>query len=216
MKNRPIKCTRCRHKHTEADLIERRSTSVAGLIDMVCPRCGCKSYYDCTPQVAWCWATGLIEIGDDLPTDASDGSGVIEIARGPRYALVERIDVLARHGYHGERFVPGVPEAQTQQDKIDALATWLTWCAKRKVPVGVMWGQMLEGHAVWAAVDNPFKAQRYGDRQLYHTDVASRVGAVKKFDADECHAALRVPGLQKTVEQAVHARLRRLEKEATP
>ncbi|TAN12925.1 MAG: hypothetical protein EPN34_03110 [Burkholderiaceae bacterium] len=149
MKNLQIKCTRCRHAHTEADRIERprprRSTSELQVYDRVCPRCGCKNYYDCTPQVAWCWSSGLIEIGDAMPADSSDGGGAIEIASGPKYALDAEIGVLARHAYQtGKLLVPGVPEADTPRAKGDALARWLAWCGKRKSRDGVVWAHMTE------------------------------------------------------------------------
>lgn len=83
------------------------------------------------PQVAWCWASGLIEIGDKLPPDGPNGGGAIQIAAGPAAALKLRLEVLARHGKgasDGQLLVPGVPEADTQQEKGDALAAWLKWC----------------------------------------------------------------------------------------
>ena len=139
----PVKCTRCRHMHTEADRITRprprRSTSAIQVSDMVCPRCGGHSYYDCTPQVAWCWASGLIDIGDALPPDGP-GGGAIEIATGPKYALKGQLSALARHGKGasaGKLLVPGVPEAEGQRAKGDALARWLAWCGQRKNRDGV-------------------------------------------------------------------------------
>lgn len=140
-----IKCTRCRHMHTEAERISlprpRRSTSEIQMSDTVCPRCGGKSYYDCTPQVAWCWASGLIEMGESMPPDSPGGGGAIEIARGPKYALKAQIGVRARRGYgdgRGQLLVPGVPEAPTQKAKADALARWLRWCGERKARDGVV------------------------------------------------------------------------------
>lgn len=140
-----VKCTRCRHTHAESDRVRRplprRSTSELQMDEWVCPRCGCKSFYDLTPQVAWCWATGLIEIGDAMPADAPDGGGAIEIASGPRYALKGRLSVLARHGQGasvGKLLVPGVPEASGQEAKGDALSAWLKWCGQRKSRDGVV------------------------------------------------------------------------------
>ena len=142
--NAPAKCTRCRHEHAEADRISRprprRSTSEIQVSDSVCPRCGCKSFFDCTPQVAWCWASGLIEIGDFLPPDAADGGGAIEIARGPKYALKGQIQAVARHGKGagaGQLLVPGIPEAESQEEKGNALSAWLAWCGKSKRRNGV-------------------------------------------------------------------------------
>ena len=138
----PVKCTRCRHACMESDWIDVPSKRYGGCTEKTCPRCGCKSYYDCRPQVAWCWATGLIDIGDSMPTDSADGSGAIEIARGPKYALKGRLEVVARHGYtKGQLLVPGVPEADSQEAKGDALAAWLAWCGKRKNRDGVIFAK---------------------------------------------------------------------------
>ena len=133
----PVQCTRCRHKHSSAERdlrpVPRRSTSEIQMNEEVCPRCGCKSFYDLTPQVAWCWATGLIEIGDAMPADKADGSGAIEIARGPKCALKVRLEVAARHGQGasgGQLLVPGVPEAESGDARVDALIEWLAWCRK--------------------------------------------------------------------------------------
>lgn len=146
--NIPIKCTRCRHSMTFADLVPlprpRRSPHDIVLTDHACPRCGCRSYYDCTPLIAWCWASGLIEIGATLPPDGPNGGGAIEVARGPAYALKGRLGVVARHGQGasaGRLLVPGVPEADNQRAKGDALGVWLTWCGRRKSRDGVIFAR---------------------------------------------------------------------------
>jgi hypothetical protein len=113
-----------------------RPVKVSGSISMtekVCPKCGCKSYYDMSPQVAWCWASGLIEIGDKAPDNKADG-GVIVIAHGPKNALKTVLEGVARHGKGasaGVLLVPGVPEAANGSDAVDALTAWHDWCAKR-------------------------------------------------------------------------------------
>lgn len=151
MSDIPVQCTRCRNKHQESERTSnpraRRSTSGIQMYYRCCPRCGCKTYYDLSPQVAWCWATGLIEIGDVLPADKADGSGAIEIAQGPKANLKARISALARHGQGasaGKLLVPGVPEADGQKAKAEALATWLAWCAKRKSRDGVTFSRRLD------------------------------------------------------------------------
>lgn len=101
----------------------------------VCPKCGCTSYYDMRPQVAWCWASGLIEIGDAMPDGKgnADGSGAILIASGPKSELKAVLSALARHGMgasHGKLLVPGVPEANGQREAMDALIAWVAQCAK--------------------------------------------------------------------------------------
>lgn len=145
MKDIPVQCTRCRNKHMESERIsrplQRRSTSEIQMSDMVCPRCGCKSYYDMRPQVAWCWASGLIEIGDAMPDVSADGSGAILIATGPKSPLTGQLKVVARHGKGasaGKLLVPGVPEAEGQQAKADALEAFLAWRGKRKSRDGVV------------------------------------------------------------------------------
>lgn len=134
----PVQCTRCRNKHQESDRVSKRVDSM--LSELLCPCCSCKSYFDLRLQIAWCWVTGLIEIGDELPQDSPDGSGAIEIARGPKAFLKSRLEVLARHGMGasaGMLLVPGVPEADTPQKKADALAAWLAWCGGRAGRDGV-------------------------------------------------------------------------------
>lgn len=131
----PIKCTRCRHQCMHSELLDKpcKKTSGIAMYQKVCPKCGCKSYYDMTPQVAWCWASGLIEIGDTPPADKADGSGAIVIADGPKSSLQVTLSVKARHGQgasSGKLLVPGVPEAESQQAAGDALSAWLEWCAK--------------------------------------------------------------------------------------
>ncbi|QIL81774.1 hypothetical protein G7047_19025 [Diaphorobacter sp. HDW4A] len=129
--NLKVKCTRCRNQHMESDRKQRPNSEHEGWTDSVCPRCGCKSYYDMSPQVAWCWRSGEIEIGDALPVDKSDGSGAIEIARGPISMLKGRIAAKARHGYRdGKLFVPGIPESSNDADAVKALDDWLAWCGR--------------------------------------------------------------------------------------
>jgi len=131
----PVKCSRCRHQCMESEWLDKpkRSSGGISMTEKVCPKCGCKSYYDMRPQVAWCWASGLIEIGDTPPDDKADGSGAIVIADGPKSFLQGVVSVKARHGQGasaGKLLVPGVPEAESEQAAADALAAWLEWCAK--------------------------------------------------------------------------------------
>lgn len=135
-----VKCTRCRHAHMESERTSVRDKK-KGWSNLVCPRCSCTSFYDMRPQVAWCWASGLIEVGDQLPGDGPDGAGVIAIASGPKSCLKARLEVLARHGKGasaGRLLVPGIPEAENQVTAADALEVWLAWCAKGKVHQGVV------------------------------------------------------------------------------
>lgn len=133
-----MKCTRCRNSHLLSERVEKRDFKKKAFptYDLVCPRCGGKNYYDLTPQIAWCWASGLIEFGDELPTDNADGSGAIQIAIGPKFALKNWLEVVARHG-KGESakklLVPGVPEASNGDEALKALETWLKWCKPREI-----------------------------------------------------------------------------------
>lgn len=144
MSDIPVKCTRCRHKCMESDWITVPMTGHPDCREHTCPRCGCRSYYNLTPLVAWCWASGLIEIGEAMPAANADGGGPIHIASGPSFALRGKLSTLARHGKaasEGKLLVPGVPEAQGQQAKADALAFWLAWCDKRKGRDGVQFAR---------------------------------------------------------------------------
>lgn len=120
-----VQCTRCRNKHWESE--RTKVAKKSWVHQLVCPRCGCRSYYDLTMQAAWCWASGQIEFGD--PSCVPEGA--IAIAKGPAAFLKGVIEVVARHGYErGVLLVPGVPEAETQQAAGEALSSWLAWCAK--------------------------------------------------------------------------------------
>ncbi len=142
-----VQCCRCRNKHMESERVHKPSSRLPAKFkatDLCCPRCGCKSFFDLSPQVAWCWASGLIEIGDEAPVDRVGGAGAIVIARGPKASLEGCLNVVARHGQGksaGQLLVPGVPEAEGQQAKGDALAMWLDWCRQRKSRYGVVFAQ---------------------------------------------------------------------------
>jgi DNA-directed RNA polymerase subunit RPC12/RpoP len=124
----PVQCIRCRNRHMES---ERQKVDAGNSLHaLACPRCSCKSFYDMRPQAAWCWASGLIEMGDETAVP----EGGIVIARGPKAFLNGTISALARHGRganEGAYLVPGIPEADDcQKARGDALATWLKRCAR--------------------------------------------------------------------------------------
>lgn len=60
---------------------------------------------------------------------------------------------------------------------------------------------------------NPFKSIVVNGKQLYTVTADDRVRMVAKFTEAQCHAALQVDGLQKTVTTAVARRLRQLSKQ---
>lgn len=41
-----VKCTRCRHNHGEASRVDVRDKKERGVFHQVCPKCGCRSYYN--------------------------------------------------------------------------------------------------------------------------------------------------------------------------
>ncbi len=59
---------------------------------------------------------------------------------------------------------------------------------------------------------NPFRKRACG-RHVEAVDAVSRIDMVRSFNPFKCGAALRVPGLQATVRQAIERRLRQLTKE---
>lgn len=58
---------------------------------------------------------------------------------------------------------------------------------------------------------NPFLSESYG-HVSGALDTKSRLDKVKRFNLEECEAALKVDGLQKSVEKAIHSRIRKLTK----
>lgn len=58
---------------------------------------------------------------------------------------------------------------------------------------------------------NPFKAGVHSGVQTYHCVAEDRIRAAAWFDRAQCDAALKLPGLQKTVAAAVQRRLRYLD-----
>jgi hypothetical protein len=56
---------------------------------------------------------------------------------------------------------------------------------------------------------NPFEYMMCGQR-VETIDADDRIHEVKRFSAEQCAAALRVPFLQRTVERAIRVRQRQL------
>ncbi|WP_414885516.1 hypothetical protein [Pseudomonas chlororaphis] len=40
-----VQCTRCRNKHLYSERARAPSATISGVLDLVCPRCNCRSYY---------------------------------------------------------------------------------------------------------------------------------------------------------------------------
>jgi len=72
--------------------------------------------------VAYAFRSGRIHVGKKAP------KGAIPIANGTQYKLRRIIGALARHGYtRGVLLVPGVPEANNEQEAIKALGHFSKW-----------------------------------------------------------------------------------------
>lgn len=127
--NIPVQCCRCKNKHMHS---ERESVykPKKGWSSSVCPRCGAESFYNMEPLVAWCWASGLIGVGDEMPPDSADGGSAIKIALGPKSQLMYALLRFAIQGCGNEFFVPGVSDRKTQREAGDALSIWLDSCSK--------------------------------------------------------------------------------------
>lgn len=80
-----------------------------------------------TIAVAFCWASGEIEIEDESE-DFELPEGVIVIARGESYTLRHLVNVRARHGHNGVHLVPGLPELDSdEEDAVEILVNWRSW-----------------------------------------------------------------------------------------
>jgi len=65
---------------------------------------------------AYAWRSGKIEFGELVP------DGALLIAVGPEEELRAEVKVLARSAYDNKTLlVPGVPEAETDSEAMDAL-----------------------------------------------------------------------------------------------
>jgi len=77
-------------------------------------------------MIAYCYRSGQIQFGRSIP------EGAIKVAQGPAKKLRDLIGVVARHAYDGKTLlVPGIPEAETEQQAEDALRRFLDWIAPR-------------------------------------------------------------------------------------
>lgn len=59
--------------------------------------------------------------------------------------------------------------------------------------------------------NNPFLTMVYG-HPCGACDAQTRLDMVKKFNREQCEAALKINGLQKSVEKALHSRINKLAK----
>lgn len=80
-----------------------------------------------TKTKAFAWRSGLIEFGERIPS----GALPILTARGKSFAK-STIEATARHSYDGKQLlVPGVPEAESDNDAMAAFERWLAWIRDR-------------------------------------------------------------------------------------
>jgi len=77
-------------------------------------------------MIAYCYRSGQIRFGTKVP------EGAIQVAKGPAKPLREMIRNVARHAYDGTTLlVPGVPEAETDEDAETALMRFCAWISPR-------------------------------------------------------------------------------------
>ncbi|MGA7438608.1 MAG: host nuclease inhibitor protein [Luteibacter sp.] len=80
-------------------------------------------------MIAYCYATGVICFGTKVP------KGALAIASGPELPLRDHIAATARLAYDNKTLlVPGVPEAEAQDAKLDALIAHMHWLSERNWP----------------------------------------------------------------------------------
>lgn len=79
-------------------------------------------------MVAYCWQTGVIGFGPRVP------KGAILIMGGSGQKFKAEITVMARHAYDGiTLLVPGIPEADGEEAKLDALDKFIDWYFQRQL-----------------------------------------------------------------------------------
>jgi hypothetical protein len=76
-------------------------------------------------ESAYAFRSGLIGFCENV---RSIPAGALPLARHPRGVLRATISALARRGYDGSLLVPGVPEATTSADALDALCRFAQEC----------------------------------------------------------------------------------------
>lgn len=75
-----------------------------------------------TEYVAYCWRGGKIQVGKRCPERA------LPLFRGSEYRLRKVVSATSRHSKDGKHFlVPGVPEATTANEAVDAVIAYRDW-----------------------------------------------------------------------------------------
>lgn len=99
---------------------------------------------------AYCFQTGVIEFGTEVPAGA-----IVVAASYMEKRLKNFIEVNARHSYDGKTLlVPGVPEQANEYRKVNALGDWL---------------DLLEGKAC-DLIDVGFIKQRFTEQECLQLD----------------------------------------------
>lgn len=103
----------------------------------LCSKCWHRIYasYQADPEiiVAFCWRSGLIEFGPFLPMGAN------EIACGPVTVIREIAVAWARHSRpSGDLLVPGVPEAEDEEQALVAFRIFKTGFQERMERRGLL------------------------------------------------------------------------------
>ena len=81
-----------------------------------------ESWEDVTMITAYCWRSGRIEFGQDVP------EGALPLITGEENHIRKLVDVRARHAYEqGVLLVPGIPEAANDEEAYKALSRFKAW-----------------------------------------------------------------------------------------
>lgn len=87
-----------------------------------------------TDYVAYCWRSGKIQVGKRCPENA------LPLFKGGEKRLRKLVCATSRHSYDGKHYlVPGVPEAATENDAVDAVIAYQDRVlgAQRRTSAGV-------------------------------------------------------------------------------
>lgn len=81
---------------------------------------------------AYCWQSGLIEFGTEVP------EGAMPMVSVDDQAVRDLLQATARLAHDNETLlVPGVPEALDEEAKLDALDRFMQWLRRRGWPTGL-------------------------------------------------------------------------------
>jgi len=79
--------------------------------------------------VLYVWRSGVMRVGRQCP------SGALALATGPERRLRQLMCARSRHAYDGRtRLLPGIPEADTEQQALKALNGFLDWMRSTPEP----------------------------------------------------------------------------------